>query len=626
VTTVPAALAAAASDFDAGRIPLPVLVALAVAVAGWLLLLAALAVTTRPRAVRPAPGTLDLPAEPPAVVNLLAGGWRMTTDAMSATLLDLAAREVIDLEQVGAEPERTVCRLRTHWQPGELTAYERRVYDRVAGLSVGGIVPAAALQRGSPAQAARWWRGFRREVIQDAQRRGLSRNRWSRGTQVVLNVAALAPAVAAAAAFGWGNRSAGDHDGVLAVGAAVWAAFVLLPRSMNGQRDTPAGRAAAARWLGLRDYLGRDEAFDALPPAAVAIWDRYLGYAAALGVAGTASRVPAFGAEDERLVRSAYGGTWHPIRIRYPGRRLVEGRHPLVAALVGAAAMAAAYAGARQFLAELSGWALAGSVLAAVGLGGWGAYTVGRAVLDLAGRRDIEGEVLRVRTLRSGDRVTGYEVAIDDGRHPTVRAWPVPPGRMPSIGERDIVAASVGPRLRYVYRIAVTGRAAPPAGVGEPEPEPEPPGAFAPLVALDGGLGAATGDGPDPATLLTADEVSAAFGRHFGPARALTSEHAPPFLGMRMCEYAGTGPDRARVQVQTVTGRIARAMLERVRGEPLPGIGEEAFLRGDAVAVLQGDAGIAIRAQHVDHATARAALIQLATTAAGRLPAPRQPA
>jgi hypothetical protein len=160
--------------------------------------------------------------------------------------------------------------------------------------------------------------------------------------------------------------------------------------------------------------------------------------------------------------------------------------------------------------------------------------------------------------------------------------------------------------------------------------------AFGPVPSLaDSGPGPG-GAGVDPATLLTAEEVSAAFGRPFGPPRSLTPEHALPFLGVRMCEYDAAGPDRARVQVQTVTGRIARAMLERVRGEPLPGVGEAAFVRGDAVAVLQGDVGLAIHAQHVDAqhidaqhvdaqhidgAATRAALCQLAATAAARLPA-----
>jgi hypothetical protein len=129
----------------------------------------------------------------------------------------------------------------------------------------------------------------------------------------------------------------------------------------------------------------------------------------------------------------------------------------------------------------------------------------------------------------------------------------------------------------------------------------------------------------DPVSLLTAEEVSAAFGRPLGPPRSLTGDGTLPFLGVRMCEYAAVG-DRASVQVQTVTGRIARALLERLRGEPLPGIGEEAYLRGDAVAVLQGDVGIAIRVQHVDRAAVRVGLCRLAATAAGRLPASQRPA
>jgi hypothetical protein len=152
--------------------------------------------------------------------------------------------------------------------------------------------------------------------------------------------------------------------------------------------------------------------------------------------------------------------------------------------------------------------------------------------------------------------------------------------------------------------------------------------ASTPLTEVFGAAPSLVGSGPgdglqaDPAALLTAEEVSAAFGRPFGPARSPAANRALPFLGVRMCEYAAAGQDHARVQIQTVTGRIARAMLERVRGEPLPGIGEEAFLRGEAVAVLQGDVGLAIHAQHMDGATTRAALRQLAATAAARLPAP----
>ena len=49
---------------------------------------------------------MDLGEEPPAVVDLATSDWRVTPDAISATLLDLAARGYLDLEQYG--PGRTV--------------------------------------------------------------------------------------------------------------------------------------------------------------------------------------------------------------------------------------------------------------------------------------------------------------------------------------------------------------------------------------------------------------------------------------------------------------------------------------------------------------------------------------
>lgn len=81
----------------------------------------------------------------------------------------------------------------------------------------------------------------------------------------------------------------------------IWAALTSSIKLFGDQRDTPAGRAAAARWLGVRAYLGQNEVFPTLPPASVAIWDRYLGYGAALGVAAAAVHALPMGAEDDHL-------------------------------------------------------------------------------------------------------------------------------------------------------------------------------------------------------------------------------------------------------------------------------------------------------------------------------------
>jgi hypothetical protein len=120
----------------------PLLVATVAAVVLWVLLLLGVAFATRARGVDPGPATMELGEEPPAVVDLLTNDWRVTADAIPATLLDLAARGYLDLEQYG--PGCTVCRVRRTSGEG-LEAYERMVLEHVAGLAVDGVVPAEAL-------------------------------------------------------------------------------------------------------------------------------------------------------------------------------------------------------------------------------------------------------------------------------------------------------------------------------------------------------------------------------------------------------------------------------------------------------------------------------------------------
>lgn len=628
-------------------VPLPVLLLLAVTVGGWLLLFAGMTTATRPRPVRPGPGTLELGDEPPALVNLLTGGWRMTEDALSATLLDLAARDMIDLVQSGPQPEQTVCRIREP-APHHLTAYERRVYDRVAGLASGGVVPVAALARGNRAEAGRWWKGFRREVIVDAQARGLSRNRWGPGVKTVFSLASLAPAGAVALAVGFAST---DGDGIWPAAFGTWLVLSGYAASRNRQRDTPAGREVAARWLGVRDHLGRNEVFDTLPPAAVAIWDRYLGYGAATGVAGTASRVLSFGAQSERLAWSAYGGGWHRVRIRYPGNRLAEGRHPLVAALIGAAAALAGWYGARAVRAVRrsldsetglgltpevdqrldSGWTrlvlfVLLVLLAAVAV--WGVWTIVRAVLDLGGRRTFEAEVLRVRTVSNDEKVTDYQVALDDGKGERTRAWSVSPKRMPALLERDVVSATVGPRLRHVSALSVVRRA-PAVDLGDLGPESDSQVIEEPAAprrtgtgwdsVLDGARPGAPA-GPDPAALVSAADVGAALGK---PVTLRTAAGGGPgfgMLGMRMVEYAAVD-GRERVLVQVGTGGVVAAAAGlgagRRGGEPVAG--GAGVLRNGSAVLRAGETVVALHIRHADPVSADPALRRLATLAADRL-------
>ena len=124
------------------------------------------------------PRTLDLGDEPPAVVNFLIHGFRVTDDAVPATLIDLAARNVVDIEQRG--PGVFYVRLRSTGET-PLTAYERRVLEHLDRIAVDGVVPADALTTGPQHESVRWRRGFVSAVVSDAQSRGLSREAigWS---------------------------------------------------------------------------------------------------------------------------------------------------------------------------------------------------------------------------------------------------------------------------------------------------------------------------------------------------------------------------------------------------------------------------------------------------------------
>ena len=68
----------------------------------WVLAYGALYAWTEPRRVPAGPGTLDLVGpEPPAVVNLVTQDWELGHEAVPATLLDLAARKHLVIDQVG---------------------------------------------------------------------------------------------------------------------------------------------------------------------------------------------------------------------------------------------------------------------------------------------------------------------------------------------------------------------------------------------------------------------------------------------------------------------------------------------------------------------------------------------
>jgi hypothetical protein len=449
--------------------------------AAWCALLALLAAATNPREVKPGPETLDLGGpESPAVVSLLANDWRLGHQSLPATLLDLAARKRLAIDQAG---ERTFVRVLSapprdeRSSDAQLTTYERMVLDHLraqAEQTSDGAIPAEALTTGPDDQSKRWWKRFRGAVVADARARGLSRPRWNGGTRIALAFGALivAGALGLAATTLPDDPDDPDDDPIgagIAVAVMSWGAMLAVVEAMAAERDTKQGRAVAARWLGLRELLAEDHLFGEQPPAGVAIWDRHIAYGAALGVArGAVSRLP-LGAESDNEAWSPVGGRWRVVRIRYPEKFPPGyGRHPFPVFALGVAQAAAGFyilrhaPGAADWVrdvgTDMSGEALPEGVSTGIDVGLGVIMAISGAVLlrgawmvlygfsDLVtGRQDVEGLVLRHR---------GLHLAVDDGTGNRIRAWKMKEAVSPAQGAT--ARARVSPRLRHVRDLQVT--------------------------------------------------------------------------------------------------------------------------------------------------------------------------
>ncbi|MCX5384438.1 DUF2207 domain-containing protein [Streptomyces sp. NBC_00083] len=482
-------------------------------IALWLALFGLALAATRNGAVVAGPATQEFGEDPesPAVVALLANRWRSVDRAAAATLLDLAARGVIEVRQPDDDPARSTVHL-TGKDAGDLTPYERRVLHRVAERAGATGAPIGAIAFRAEERATSWNSELRQEIIAEARLRGLSRPRFGRilaGALLVTLFVPGAPFTVAAVSGGHGIRAA-VFVGVLPAVVLMW----LLKRAL-GERATRRGLDRAGHWAGVASWLHAHEEFAQLPPAAVTVWDRYLGYGAALGVTSRAGRLLGFDAGDKRRVWSSYGGTWRPVRIRYP--RVRPGFGAKTADLVQLACAAAVVAVGLYLFATLRqpDWAVPhtpatehsvrrpGLILSAGWVGvallgvlvagrfnrwmflvgflammpgnfvGWSAvppfdtmdgplpiemlfvagfaaltvYYVVLAVLERRAAHTVTGEVLRMEPRRR--KSAPRFLALDTGQGDRTIAWALPRGA-PAVAPGSIVRLSVSPATRVV--------------------------------------------------------------------------------------------------------------------------------------------------------------------------------
>jgi hypothetical protein len=226
------------------------------------------------------PSTMELRGEPPAVVNLLVHELDLTGDALAATLLDLAARDHLEIVELSPEENLVI----PHRRAGDpLGMFEQQVLAVVEAAAFGqphATIPAIAA--GLNPNSARTWFGFRSAVMADARQRGL-----------------VGPARTDTKASWPFLFAAFPAVGLFVAVPQLWLAtpFVFAPLGVAGiillvrgrtTVLTDEGRRAARHWLGVRTFIADHGNFDDLPPAAVEVWDRYLAYGAAMDLSDDA--------------------------------------------------------------------------------------------------------------------------------------------------------------------------------------------------------------------------------------------------------------------------------------------------------------------------------------------------
>jgi hypothetical protein len=415
-------------------------------------------------------GLPELGEEPPAIVNILVHDGHLSADALPATTIDLAERGYVRLEEIG--PGRVICRLPRHPPTTRLVPYERMVLDLLHDRAENGTVPAEALTTGMDDESSAWWERFRAGALSEARRAGLAR-------RVNYSTAFLV----AVAIFGIGafiGVSQAPRESVVArfgvafvLGIAALTALVGDSMWLDRARLTKRGRTAARRWRAARAAMSGGH-FSDLPPPAVIVWDRYLGYAAALGLAHDACRGLPMGPDSTNHAWRYTPAGWQRVRVHYPRfARPGWGRRPVVAAVVGfigALGSGALVASALDDRAwhpspPFSDWVadrirdgepwIVGLALIAFA---WFAWELGTAIYDLlTSPIEVEGRVAGRLIRRSGrwnpwsDLVPWrYYVAVDDGAASVIRSWRLRSGGLGSLRVGDRVHAVVTPALRHV--------------------------------------------------------------------------------------------------------------------------------------------------------------------------------
>lgn len=464
----------------------------------------------------------------PALISLVLTG-RPTTAAYAASIAELITAGYLSFSDGASGPVVSVPAEPP--DPGPLPGYLRRALGNArAALGPAGPVPFAALAQSCVADVAGTWQPFEQDLLTAARQRGLTRPIVPVTARSVVLMAGTT-AVVVAAAF----LTAGRVFTSISAVVLLWGLFKLIDRD----RLTPAGRALRARWQERQAGAAGDD----VPAELESLW---------LTANGVRSGRPRPRARPDQAW-SPMSGTWRPVAT---GPDPGLGMTGAVALLVAAAML------------TLIGFALtipSGTeplplvlVVVAVLLAVAGVRRA-RVLAALPKSASFDGMVIARWDEDHSDenfRQIVPFISVDDG----TRSWTFAgalAGRDVLLG--DFVHVTISPRSNELTGVVVTRR----QRTAETDPPPEP---------------------GSPAASRAASQ--------------LTEQEVAPLVGAQargtMLPVPGGGgflysSPTASVSVIVMRGRIADLNLRAGQrsGRPLPGIGDEAWLRRDRIVVLR---------------------------------------
>lgn len=255
----------------------------------------------------------EVPDDPPAVAGAFLSWRQVTGDHYAATILDLARRGELRIEEVPVERFLRADAVEHRFIRPEnpptvaLRRFERRAVTWL--FKDGDTITKSELverSRKDQSSAQRFWKGFRKEVLDELDKKQyvVGDKALPIGLHLLIVLVLFGLAVAGFVLQAW-----------LAGVVLLVASLVMIPLTFLHLQRTEAGTRRHAEWVGLRNYLKDFSRLDEAPVGHLALWEEYLVASVALGV--SEQLVRGLEVHFPEVTQSAGFATWYHVA---PGR------------------------------------------------------------------------------------------------------------------------------------------------------------------------------------------------------------------------------------------------------------------------------------------------------------------